>query len=180
MVRGGAAQGVSVPEALLVVSGALAWATGSFLSARLPLPADVAAGTAIEMLIGGAVLAGVGSLAGEPWSALGRGASADSWLAIAYLALAGSVLAFTAYVWLLANAPISKISTYAYVNPAVAVVLGAILLGEAVTPLTVVGGAVIVAAVAVVIRSESRPRQALHGGEPPPLATVALDGEFCS
>jgi drug/metabolite transporter (DMT)-like permease len=175
VLRGGAGQGVGVGQTLEVLGGALAWATGSFLSARLPLPADIAAGTAVEMLIGGVVLAAIGSAAGEHWSALGASASVDSWLAIGYLALIGSILAFTAYVWLLQNAPISKISTYAYVNPAVAVVLGAGILGEAVTPLTVFGGAVIVAAVAIVIRSESRrpPEPA-----PPAVAAVALEGEL--
>src|SRR6202034_3012020 len=84
-------------------------------------------------------------------------ASTDAWIAIAYLALAGSILAFTAYARLLQNAPISKISTYAYVHPVVAVVLAAVILGEAITPVMVLGGAVIVTAVAVVIRSESRP-----------------------
>jgi drug/metabolite transporter (DMT)-like permease len=157
VLRGGQGNGVDVAQMLVVVGAALSWATGSFLSSKLPLPADVAAGTAIEMLIGGAALAGLAPLVGEHWQALTRQASTDAWIAIAYLALAGSILAFTAYVWLLQNAPISKISTYAYVNPVVAVVLAAIILGEAVTPFMVLGGAVIVTAVAIVIRSESRP-----------------------
>jgi drug/metabolite transporter (DMT)-like permease len=109
------------------------------------------------MLIGGVALAGLGPLIGEHWQALGGRVSTDAWIAIAYLALAGSILAFTAYVWLLQNAPISKISTYAYVNPVVAVVLAALILGEAITPFMVLGGIVIVTAVAVVIGSESRP-----------------------
>jgi len=176
VLRGGQGQGVGAAQMLEVLVGALAWAAGSFLSSRLPLPADVAAGTAIEMLIGGIVLAGIGTLAGERWSGLWSGASVDSWLAIAYLALIGSIVAFTAYVWLLANAPISKISTYAYVNPAVAVVLGAGILGEAVTALMALGGAVIVVAVAVVIRSESRPPQPVPL---PPVAAITLDGELC-
>jgi drug/metabolite transporter (DMT)-like permease len=159
VLRGGQGHGVDVAQMLVVVGAALSWATGSFLSAKLPLPADVAAGTAIEMLIGGAALAGLGPLVGERWQALIGQASTDAWIAIAYLALAGSILAFTAYVWLLQNAPISKISTYAYVNPVVAVVLAAVILGEAVTPFMVLGGAVIVTAVAVVIRSESRSDQ---------------------
>jgi drug/metabolite transporter (DMT)-like permease len=178
VLRGGQSQGVGVGEMLVVVGGALSWATGSFLSARLPLPADTAAGTAIEMLIGGAALAAIGSVAGESWTTVAEHASADAWIAIVYLALAGSILAFTAYVWLLQNVPISKISTYAYVNPAVAVVLGAIILGESVTALTVVGGAVIIIAVAVVIRSESRraPAAAPPALEPRPAAEVEVCG----
>ena len=77
--------------------------------------------------------------------------------AIAYLALIGSVLAFTAYVWLLRHAPISQVSTYAHVNPAVAVLLGAVLLGERITAVTAVGGVIILGAVAVVIRAERAP-----------------------
>jgi drug/metabolite transporter (DMT)-like permease len=141
---------------LIVVAAALSWALGSWLSGRLPMPTDVAAGTAIEMLIGGAVLVAISPIAGEHWSALTAHASADSLLALAYLALFGSILAFTAYVWLLQHAPISKISTYAYVNPVVAVSLGALILGERITASTLIGGAIIVLAVSVVIRSETQ------------------------
>jgi drug/metabolite transporter (DMT)-like permease len=154
--RGGAQQGVSVAQMLLVVGAAACWALGSWLSGRLPLPADVSAGTAIEMLIGGAVLALAGPLSGERLSALTEHASVDSLIAVAYLALFGSILAFTAYVWLLQHAPISQVSTYAYVNPVVAVTLGAVVLGENVTSVTLLGGAIIVLAVAVVIRSEAQ------------------------
>src|SRR5581483_8635767 len=94
---------------------------------------------------------------GEHWSSFWTHSSSDSLLALVYLALVGSIFALTAYVWLLRNAPISKISTYAYVNPVVAVALGALILGEPVTALMLVGGGVIVVAVAVVVRSESRP-----------------------
>ncbi len=156
VARGGAQQGVSVPHMLLVVGAAACWALGSWLSGRLPMPADAAAGTAIEMLIGGGVLAAISPLAGERWSELTLHASADSLVALAYLALVGSILAFTAYVWLLQHAPISQISTYAYVNPVVAVALGALILGEPITAITLIGGAIIVLAVAVVIRAEAQ------------------------
>jgi len=152
--RGAHEQGVSVPHLMIVVGASLSWAIGSWASARLPMPADTAAGTALEMLIGGVVLAVLGPVLGEHWATVTGHASAKSLLAIAYLALVGSILAFTAYVWLLQHAPISRVSTYAYVNPVVAVALGAVLLGERVTLTTVVGGAIVVAAVAVVIRAE--------------------------
>jgi drug/metabolite transporter (DMT)-like permease len=156
VLRGGHEQGVSVPHMLFVVGAALCWALGSWLSGRLPMPTDVTAGTAIEMLIGGAVLVGLSPLSGEHWSAFATHASTDSLLALGYLALFGSILAFTAYVWLLQHAPISQISTYAYVNPVVAVALGALVLGERITAVTLLGGAIIVLAVAVVIRAETR------------------------
>jgi drug/metabolite transporter (DMT)-like permease len=157
VVRGGHSQGVSVPHLLIVLGASLSWALGSWASARLPMPDDVATSTALEMLIGGVVLAALGPAIGEHWSTVTAHASLKSLLAIAYLALFGSILAFTAYVWLLQHAPISRVSTYAYVNPVVAVLLGALLLGERITAITVVGGAVILVAVAVVIRSEREP-----------------------
>jgi drug/metabolite transporter (DMT)-like permease len=157
VLRGGTAQGVSVPELLVVVAASLSWALGSWASGRLPMPSDAAIGTTLEMLIGGAVLMGLGPLFGERRSTLALHASADSLLAVAYLALIGSVLAFTAYVWLLQHAPISQVSTYAYVNPIVAVILGALLLGEKITTTTVIGGATILFAVVLVIRGEPRP-----------------------
>jgi drug/metabolite transporter (DMT)-like permease len=155
--RGGPAQGVSVPHLLIAVGAAASWAVGSWASARLPMPTDVSTSTAIEMLIGGLVLAVLGPLVGEHWSAVATQASFKSLAAIAYLAVVGSIIAFTAYVWLLQNAPLSRVATYAYVNPVVAVALGAILLGERITLTTVIGGAVIIASVAVVIRAEPQP-----------------------
>ena len=156
VLRGGAQQGVSVPELLLVVGASFSWALGSWASGQLPMPRDAATGTTLEMLIGGAVLMGLGPAVGEHWSTVVLHASAGSLLAVVYLALIGSVLAFTAYVWLLQHAPISQVSTYAYVNPIVAVILGALLLGERVTATTVIGGATIVLAVVLVIRAEPR------------------------
>jgi drug/metabolite transporter (DMT)-like permease len=82
--------------------------------------------------------------------------SSESWLALGYLVVFGSLLAFTAYVWLLSNASISLTATYAYVNPVVAVALGAVLLGETITGPMLLGGAVVVAAVAIVVATESR------------------------
>jgi drug/metabolite transporter (DMT)-like permease len=165
VVRGGHQQGVSVPQLLVVVGAAFSWALGSWASARLPMPEDAALGTALEMLIGGAALSALGPLMNERWGPVVSHASARSLLAIAYLAVFGSILAFTAYVWLLRHAPISQVSTYAYVNPAVAVGLGALLLGERVTTTTLIGGTIILAAVAVVIRSETPKRP--PGAGPP-------------
>ena len=73
-----------------------------------------------------------------------------------YLITFGSLLAFTSYAWLLQNAPISKVSTYAYVNPVVAIALGWLILGESITPMTLLGAGIIVASVALVVRAESR------------------------
>ena len=89
-----------------------------------------------------------------------------SWLALGYLVVFGSLMAFSAYSWLLGRAPIEQVATYAYVNPVVAVALGALLRDEPVTPLVLVGGGVIVAAVAVVVRQESRAPAGRRGGGP--------------
>lgn len=186
VLRGGEQQGVSMPELLIVLGASLAWALGSWASSRLPMPDDAATGTALEMLIGGVVLVGLGPLLGESWTAVVAHASAHSLLAVVYLALIGSVLAFTAYVWLLQNAPISQVSTYAYVNPVVAVLLGALLLGEQLTTTTMVGGAIILLAVALVIRAEAfgAPREAdadqpqvaeLAAGAPGPIGGLVAE-----
>jgi len=102
------------------------------------------------------VLLGLGLVRGEHVDPAAATAHGDSWLALGYLIVFGSLLAFTAYAWLLQHAPISRVATYAYVNPLVAVVLGALVLGEAITPPILVGGAIIVLAVAVVIRQEGQ------------------------
>jgi drug/metabolite transporter (DMT)-like permease len=115
------------------------------------------------MVIGGGVMVAVGLARGElSGFSLGQ-VTGRSWIAMAYLVVFGSLVAFTAYVWLLGNAPVSQVSTYAYVNPAVAVLLGALVLGEPITVTVLIGGAVILLAVAMVVAEEtSRKRRALR------------------
>jgi drug/metabolite transporter (DMT)-like permease len=91
-----------------------------------------------------------------------------SWLALAYLVVFGSLVAFSAYIWVFGNAPTSLVSTYAYVNPAVAVALGALLDGERLAPTEILGGLVILAAVVLVVRSEAQ-RPAAPAGPVQPL-----------
>jgi drug/metabolite transporter (DMT)-like permease len=109
------------------------------------------------MILGGTVVSLAGVVAGEPWHVDVGGFSTESIAAWLYLALIGSALAFTAYAWLLQNAPLSRVATYAYVNPVVAIALGWLILDEAVTGITIAGAAVIVLAVWVVVRGEARP-----------------------
>jgi drug/metabolite transporter (DMT)-like permease len=135
----------------LVGCSALAWATGSYLSSRLPLPRDVFAATAFEMLAGGLVLLPLG-LAQSPDPASFSGKSI---LAFFYLVGFGSLIGFTAYIWLLANVPLGTVSTYAYVNPVVAIALGVVFLDEVVTWRIAVGALIVLASVAVVVRRES-------------------------
>ena len=112
--------------------------------------------TVHEMWTGGVMLLVLGFARGErPDLSSYEG---KTWFAWAYLVVFGSMLAFTAYVWLLSNARISLVATYAYVNPVVAVLLGALILDEPITSSVLIGGGIIVAAVAIVISVE-RPRK---------------------
>jgi drug/metabolite transporter (DMT)-like permease len=154
----GSADAVPLLGALVVVVGAVSWSVGSFLSGRIRMPADPIVATVYEMAAGALVLAAVAAGRGELGDFHPAEVSTRSWLALGYLMVAGSLVAFTAYVWLLHNAPISLVSTYAYVNPAVAVALGALLVAEPITAQVLLGGAVIVAGVALVVSTE-RPRR---------------------
>ena len=148
----------SVGGVLIVVAAAFCWASGSFASGRLRLPRDPFVSTAWQMLTGGAVMLVVGLVAGEGGAVAWGAFSAKSIAAFAYLVLVGSLVAFTAYVWLLQHAPISQVATYAYVNPVVAIALGALFVSEEVTPLVLGAAAVIVVSVAGTIRQEAAPR----------------------
>jgi drug/metabolite transporter (DMT)-like permease len=151
---------------LVLLAAALSWALGSFLSGRIVLPADVIVSAALEMLIGGTLLLVCGLAAGEASRVHVGGLSGRSLASFAYLVVAGSLLAFTAYVWLLQNVRISTVATYAFVNPVVAVLLGWAILGEDITGSIVVGATVIVASVAFVVRHETTaPTQAPSPGE---------------
>ena len=152
--------GAPLLSLLLVVCSTPAWATGSYLSSRIALPSHPLVSVGWQMLLGGSVVTLAGVVAGEPWALDPSTFSTDSMIAWLYLTVIGSALAFTAYAWLLQNAPISRVATYAYVNPVVAIVLGYLILDEAVTGITAAGAAVIVLAVAVVVRGESRPPRA--------------------
>jgi drug/metabolite transporter (DMT)-like permease len=160
LLRPGGGDGMVFVGSLVVLAASASWAIGSYASGRLPLPRDPFVATTWEMLGGALVLLTAGFLRGEAASLDLGSVSGRSWLALAYLVVFGSLVAFTAYVWLLQNAPISLVATYAYVNPVVAVILGALLLAEPVTAAIIVGGAIVVAGVTVVVSTE-RPRRAV-------------------
>ena len=140
---------------LLTVVAAFAWAFGSFLSPRIQVPRDALVAAGYETFIGGMVLAVIG-LAVTPAGDLDASTwSARSIAGLVYLILVGSVVAYTAYAWLLGNAPLGQVSTYAYVNPVVAIALGVVVLHEKLTLRVVLGALLILAAVAIVVRRES-------------------------
>ncbi len=128
--------------ALLILFSASCWAFGSYVQPRLWLPANLFVVAAWEMLFGGLMMVVLGLSVGESFT---FDYAPKTWFALSYLVIFGSVVAFTAYVWLVANAPISLVATYAYVNPVIAVFLGWLILDEKITWPIVAGGAIVVA-----------------------------------
>ena len=164
--------GQTDPIGLLTLVGAtISWAIGTFLSQRIRMPRDLLASTGLQMLAGGVVLAVVGLATGEAAHLDPAAYSGRSIGALIYLVIFGSLVAFTAYTWLLQHAPVSQVATYAYVNPVVAVALGALVLAEPVTPAVLIGAAIIIAAVAFIVNREGARRRAAQD-----LAQVAPAG----
>jgi drug/metabolite transporter (DMT)-like permease len=147
--------------AALALAAPLCWASGSVFTRHVKLPVRPLVAASMEMLWAG-VLFGILSLAtGELGRVHWQGISRTSWIALLYLIVFGSLIGFSAYVWLLRSAPLSLVSTYAYVNPVVAVVLGAIFIGEALTPRVVIAGSIILAAVALIVVARNRAAAAI-------------------
>jgi drug/metabolite transporter (DMT)-like permease len=138
---------------LLVLLGNIGWALGTFLAPRFPLPKNTLVFTAYEMLAGGISLTLAGFVKGESISDF-LDATSWSWLWFFYLVFFGSIAAYTAYLWLVANAPVSLTATYAYVNPIIAVALGAIFLDELITSAYAIGGLIILIGVILVVSVE--------------------------
>jgi drug/metabolite transporter (DMT)-like permease len=135
----------------------IAWSIGSlFSSHRATLPRDPLIGTGAQMVTGGLVLFAMALIAGEPARLDLPAVSVPSVLAFLYLLIVGSLLAFTVFGWMLRVAPLPLVTTYAYVNPVVAVILGVLILGEALDPRTVLAGAVIVIGVALIVTARGR------------------------
>ena len=174
--------------AAVVVGAALSWALGSLVSLRLVLPESRALASGMQMLAGGVLLVFAGGLTGE-WSRLGATTpSLRSWVAFGYLVVFGSIVAFSAYAWLLRAARPTVAATYAFVNPVVAVLLGWAVAGEPLTARVGVAAVLILAAVALLIsdgrRSRSpagaalRQRQRASGSEEATAAPAAEEPEM--
>ena len=152
-----------------IVGSALAWAAGSIYGRRAALPLDVRQSTALQRLAGAAWLAAASAVSGE-W----RGFSFErvtpaSAAALGYLVVFGSVVAFTAYIWLLRTTAASRVATHAYVNPIVAVALGAAIGGETVTGWTLLSALTIVVGVVLVLVEQSRPAAVTASAAAAPL-----------
>jgi drug/metabolite transporter (DMT)-like permease len=172
LVGSGTAPG-RISGVLIVLGASAAWGFGSILSHRLALPGNAMLAAAIEMLAGGMVLlavaAGTGEFSRIHWSSV----PASSWIALAYLIGPGSILAFTAYGYALSRLPVTTVSTYAYVNPVVAVLAGIAFLGERFTWREGVGAALVVISVIIILR---RSQQSDTASRPAPAA-IRDDGD---
>ena len=149
---GGGSRPVSVAGVLMVIGAAGMWALGTMTARRGPFPASPVLATGMELLAGGVVLLVLAAATGEFGSLHPSHVSARSWLALGYLIVAGSIVAFSAYGIAVRSLPTPTVATYAYVNPVIAVLLGALILGERLTPAMIGGGVLVVGAVVLVVR----------------------------
>jgi drug/metabolite transporter (DMT)-like permease len=153
--------GIDVVAGLALIATTGAWAAGSLYARGAPLPESPLLAASMQMLSAGVMLGIAGLAFGEAGEVHADAFAAKPVIAWTYLVLVGSLVAFSAYAWLLKNVRISLVATYAFVNPVVAVALGAGFLGEQITSTTLVAGASIVAAVVLIVTGrEPRPRVA--------------------
>jgi len=153
----GGAHDIPVVGGVLVLLATIFWCVGSFATRWLPMPSDPFVASVYEMFAGALAMTVIAVSRGEPapWGV--DGVPARAWLALAYLVVAGSLVAYTAYVWLLHHAPISLVSTYAYVNPVIALLLGALVVGESLSAQVLLAAATVVIGVMLVVSTE-RPK----------------------
>jgi drug/metabolite transporter (DMT)-like permease len=179
--------GVDPLGAAVIVVAALSWAWGSLYGQRAKLPESPLLTTGMQMLCGGGLLSLASLVAGEPAGFDPAAVSMKSVLALVYLMVFGSLVAFTAYVWLLRSASPVLVSTYAYVNPVVAVLLGWALAGEPLTGGTLIAAAVILSGVALITSSQAKSPQVDEAPAPeaeppvwePSLELAEVEAEVC-
>lgn len=163
MLRGG--QQTPALPCLVILAGGVAWSLGAVLTRSMPAPRSLALAAGAQMMLGGAVLLVLSLASGElhtlPHITLSLG------LAFAYLVVAGSLLGFTAYLWLLTRMSATRVASHAYVNPLVALALGYFVAGEPLTPQVLVASALVIASVFLILTragSRDRPRRRTHQG----------------
>jgi drug/metabolite transporter (DMT)-like permease len=166
---GGFGEGpIDTGGAVALLVGAISWSVASVLTRRLTLPASKSMSSAAQMLAGGVLLTLTAAALGEFRDFHPQTVSRDAWISLVYLIVAGSIVAFTAYVWLLHHESPTKVGTYAYVNPVIAVALGYFFGGEAVGPRTVLGTLLVLVSVVVITTT---PKKMV---ETKPLQSAAL------
>lgn len=161
----GATQGVAFFGIALILIAALSWSAGSVYSRRAQLPGAPLMSTAAQMIVGGVALMLMAAVHGDFTGFSFAQVSGRSWLAVAYLVLCGSMLGYTSYIWLLKNAEPSVASTYAYVNPVVALFLGWAVAGEQIGPQALVAALIIITAVVLLTVFRGRPAKAKQAVE---------------
>ena len=154
---GGGSGRVSAVGVIVVLVAAFTWALGTLLTRRVTIPASPALASGMELLCGGAALLVLSAARGESGSLHVAHISTRSWLALGYLIVVGSIIAFSAYGIAVRALPTPTVATYAYVNPVIAVLLGTLFLNERLTPAMLGGGALIVGAVVLVVRRSPPP-----------------------
>jgi drug/metabolite transporter (DMT)-like permease len=170
-VPGGLDGSIDATGLLILVIASTSWAIGSFLSRRVSLPRDPFVSTTYQLFSASIALFLVAGVTGQLTTPFHP--STASIVALLYLITFGSLIAYTAYTWLLQHAPLTRVATYAYVNPVVAVFLGAIVLNEKITPTIAVGASLIVASVAFTIWAESGSRRERRTAVPESTAKTA-------
>jgi drug/metabolite transporter (DMT)-like permease len=154
LVRPGGGNNVAV--ALVLIATTSAWAAGSLYARGAPLPSSPLLAAAMQMLAASVFLGIAGFVGGEANDVHASSFTVKPLIAFTYLVLVGSLIAFSAYAWLLKNVRISTVATYAFVNPVVAVALGTLFLGESIGWSTIVAGAAIVTAVVLIVTAKQR------------------------
>ncbi len=153
LLKSGGTQSFGVFPCLVILCASVAWTLGAVLTRSMVLPRSVPLTAGAEMMLGGAVLLAMSVLTGElhPFPHI----SLHAGLAVLYLIVGGSLVAFTSYVWLLARMPATRVASHAYVNPIVAVTLGHFVLGEEVTPRMLFASVLVVASVFLILKPPS-------------------------
>jgi drug/metabolite transporter (DMT)-like permease len=144
--------------AIALIIGALSWSVASLLSKKLSLPQSKGLSSGTQMLVGGVLLTLVASALGELRQFHPQDVSVKAWMALVYLIVAGSIIGFTAYVWLIHHESPTKVGTYAYVNPVVAVLLGYFFAGEPLGLRTVLGSLCILISVVMITTARAKIR----------------------
>jgi len=161
---------IDTPGACALVVAAISWSLASALTRKVPLPSAKTMSSGVQMLAGGVLLTLAATLLGEFHGFRMQAVSSKAWLALAYLIVAGSIVAFTAYVWLIHHESPTKVGTYAYVNPVVAILVGYFFGGEAIGLRTIVGSVLVLLSVIGITTSPSKAARpftrAVKAGQP--------------